>query len=354
MSGYAIDDAQMVTFVSKTLAREMVEGPMDFHLKELIMPNILNKAKFGKWVGITNGIDFTTHNPFNDTMLIESNSNFPKNIYNFDPVLLYAESIEGASQELITTSKQSAKSYLIREGLLNKEDLSRPLILYIGRLEYSKGVQFFHVIADLLIEMDAKFIIMGQKNNYPLEKLKRLSANAPNNIILIDDLEFQKDWSVLYRAASDILFMPSLTESFGLAAAESLLFGMPIVSTGVGGLKEFLVNKTKNDDDNIKIDYNSYLFELVDDLIISLSFDNVKLALSEAINDWKRMNTDIREKEIFLRKLIKDAFKLNWNRPEGPAEQYLKIYRMAMLQIHDKLDDDLWIDYGKDDEKKIN
>ncbi|GBC08720.1 hypothetical protein RclHR1_08340006 [Rhizophagus clarus] len=347
MSGYAIDNAQIVTFVSKTLAKEMIEGPMEFPFRELIMANILNKAKLGKWFGITNGIDFTAYNPFNDTMLIESNANFPKNIYNFDPVLLYAESIDGASQELVATSKQSAKAYLIREGLLNKDDINRPLILYVGRFEYSKGLQFFNVAVELFVEMDVKFIIMGQKNNYSSEKLKRLSANAPDNIIYIDDLEFQKDWDVIYRAASDILFVPSLTESSGLVAAEGLLFGMPIISTGVGGLKEFLVNKTEKDD--IKNDYNSYLFELVDDLIISLSFDNMKLAIIEAINDWKRMNNDIREKEIFLRKLIKDAFKLSWNRPEGPVEHYLKIYRMAMLQIHDKLEEELWIDYDNND-----
>ncbi|CAB4386209.1 unnamed protein product [Rhizophagus irregularis] len=326
--------------------KEMIEGPMEFPFRELIMPNILNKAKLGQWFGITSGIDFTAYNPFNDTMLVESNANFPKNIYNFDPVLLYAESIEGASQELVATSKQSAKAYLIREGLLNKEDLIRPLILYIGRFEYSKGLQFFNVAVELFVKMDAKFIIMGQKNNYPSEKLKRLSANSPDNIIYIDDLEFQKDWDVIYRAASDILFIPSLTESSGSVAAEGLLFGMPIISTGVGGLKEFLVNKTENDN---KADYNSYLFELVDDLIISLSFDNMKLAIIEAINDWKRMNADIREKEIFLRKLIKDAFKLSWNRPEGPVEHYLKIYKMAMLQIHDKLEEELWLDYDNND-----
>ncbi|PKC73159.1 UDP-Glycosyltransferase/glycogen phosphorylase [Rhizophagus irregularis] len=346
MSGYAIDNSQIVTFVSKTLAKEMIEGPMEFPFRELIMPNILNKAKLGQWFGITSGIDFTAYNPFNDTMLVESNANFPKNINNFDPVLLYAESIEGASQELVATSKQSAKAYLIREGLLNKEDLIRPLILYIGRFEYSKGLQFFNVAVELFVKMDAKFIIMGQKNNYPSEKLKRLSANSPDNIIYIDDLEFQKDWDVIYRAASDILFIPSLTESSGSVAAEGLLFGMPIISTGVGGLKEFLVDKTENDN---KADYNSYLFELVDDLIISLSFDNMKLAIIEAINDWKRMNADIREKEIFLRKLIKDAFKLSWNRPEGPVEHYLKIYKMAMLQIHDKLEEELWLDYDNND-----
>ena len=94
-----------------------------------------------------------------------------------------------------------------------------------------------------------------------------------------------------------------------------------------------------------------YLFELADNQIISLSYDNMKMALLEAIHDWKRMSTDVREREIFLRKLIKDAFKLSWNRPEGPVEQYLKVYRKAMLQIHDKLEGDLWYDFEENDEK---
>ncbi|CAI2165219.1 7177_t:CDS:2 [Funneliformis geosporum] len=340
MSGYAIDNAQMVTFVSKDLAKDMVEGSMDFHLKEFIIPNILNKAKLGQWVGITSGIDFNSYNPFNNTMLIESNANFPNNIYDFDPVLLYAETIEESSQELITVSKQSAKAYLIREGLLSRDDLNRPLVLYVGEFEYNKGLQFFKAAAELLVEVDAKFIIMGKNSNYPLEKLNKLSANAPNHVIIIDNLEFQKEWGILYRVASDILFMPSLMENFGLVAAEGLLFGAPVVSSSVGGLKEFLVNKTK-DDDKIKIDYNSYLFELLDNQIIGLSLDNMKLALLEAINDWKRMSKDIRIREIFLRKLIKDAFKLSWNRFEGPVEQYLKVYRKAMLQVRDKLEEGL-------------
>ena len=49
------------------------------------------------------------------------------------------------------------------------------------------------------------------------------------------------------RAASDISLVPSLEESFGLVAMEALLFGQPVVSTGVGGLSQFLkpfTNKT--------------------------------------------------------------------------------------------------------------
>ncbi|CAG8670000.1 2126_t:CDS:2, partial [Racocetra persica] len=43
-SALAIDRAQIITFVSETMAKEMVEGSLDFRAKELIMPSILHRA----------------------------------------------------------------------------------------------------------------------------------------------------------------------------------------------------------------------------------------------------------------------------------------------------------------------
>ncbi|CAJ0905985.1 10578_t:CDS:10 [Entrophospora sp. SA101] len=260
-SSLAIDQADYVTFVSYTMAKEMVEGPMDFYLKELIMPSILERAKTGNWIGITNGIDLTSFNPFNDSLLIEANSNFPKNIYTFNPNALIPGNIEER------------------------------------RFQYNKGVQFFYDAAQIISQLNAKFIIMGQHNSYPVEKIATISKEYPDDVVVISDLEFQKNWGSLYRAAADILFVPSLTESFGLVAVEGLLFGAPVVSTGAGGLKEFLKNKTHNE---------------------------MRLALSTAINDIKGLSNDIRGKEIFLRKLIKDALSLDWNKPGGAVDQYAK------------------------------
>lgn len=66
----------------------MVEGPMDFYLKELIMPSILEHARTGNWIGITNGIDFTSFNPFNDILLIET---FQKIFIHSIQILLFLE-----------------------------------------------------------------------------------------------------------------------------------------------------------------------------------------------------------------------------------------------------------------------
>lgn len=333
-SAIGIDQAQMVTFTSKIIAQEMVEDSMDFYAKELIIPSILKRAIKGEWIGITNGLDFNLFNPFNDTLLVETNSNFPKNIHKFDPALLYIESIENSTQPLITTSKFNAKLHLVREGLLLKEDLNRTIVLFIGNFQYSKGLEFFQAAIDLLVSKNTKFIIMGQDSDFPISSLKQLVSYYPNNLIIIDDVEFKLNWGNLYRTAADILFVPSKTESLGLMAVEGLLFGSPIVSIGSEKLKEYLVNKTNMNSYN----YNSYLFNLKDENNYELSINEMKIALNNSVDDMIRLNNNPIEKEIFVRNLIKDALKLGWNRPGGPIEEYIKVYRTALLKLRKKLD----------------
>jgi glycogen synthase len=331
-SAIAIDQAQMVTFASKIIAQEMVEGSLDFYAKELIMPSILKRAIKREWIGITNGLDFALFNPFNDILLVETDSHFPKNIYDFDSALLYAESIENSTQSLVTTSKFNAKLHLVREGLLTKEDLNRTIVLFIGDFQYNKGLEFFQAAIDLLVSKDVKFIIMGQENNFPISLLKRFENYYPNNIIIIDDAEFKLNWGNLYRAAADILFVPSKTESFGLMATEGLLFGSLVVSTGSEKLKEYLVNKMGVSS------YNPYLFNLIDENNSELSINEMKIALNNSVNDMIRLNNSPIKKEIFIRNLIKDALKFGWNRPGGPFEEYIKVYRMALLKLRRNLD----------------
>ncbi|CAG8787958.1 5779_t:CDS:1, partial [Racocetra persica] len=304
---------------------------------ELIMPSILHRASKGHWIGITNGVDFTQFNPFDDMMLLETDSHYPKNIMTFDYERFIEEQIDASSQELVIDAKFKAKSHLIKEGFLEADDVNRTIFLFIGRFQYNKGVEFFTTAVETLAALDAKLIIMGQQNNFPINQLQKLQSKYPKHFNLIDDLEFQNDWGVLYRAAADVQFVPSLTESFGLVAAEGLLFGATVVSTGVGGLREFLVNKST---DNITDRYNSYLFELVglvDKTYIIHSVEGMKRALTAVINDYKRLNDNLHEKEIFIRDLIKDALKLSWNRPQGPLEQYLKVYNLAIKSRRKKI-----------------
>lgn len=61
------------------------------------------------------------------------------------------------------------------EGLLQEEDLNHVIMLFIGGFQYNKGAQFLHDAAQIISQLNAKFIIMGQHNNFTLEKLISLS-----------------------------------------------------------------------------------------------------------------------------------------------------------------------------------
>ena len=139
--------------------------------------------------------------------------------------------------------------------------------------------------------------------------------------------------------ARDIAFVPSFSEAFGLVAAEGLLFGMPVVSTGVGGLREFLHPMSVHS--NIG---NSYLFGLKGtgigevgeggDLGVAAEYSRPEMealqpaiqaclrSVDQAILDWNmRMEGEWLVREKFTRGLVEAALELKWSRDQGPVEE---------------------------------
>jgi glycogen synthase len=57
----------------------------------------------------------------------------------------------------------------------------------------------------------------------------------------------QEEFGMVLRAAADVVFVPSHSEAFGLVAAEGLAMGAVVLSTGVGGLSDFLVLTKTNE-----------------------------------------------------------------------------------------------------------
>jgi glycogen synthase len=76
MSSLAIDSADVVTIVSKSMAKEIVEGRLDFYLKELVMDSLLRKAQKHHFFGVSNGVDFATLNPFTSKKLTTRKCSF--------------------------------------------------------------------------------------------------------------------------------------------------------------------------------------------------------------------------------------------------------------------------------------
>ena len=122
-----------------------------------------------------------------------------------------------------------------RERLGLRQD--QPVLLFVGRLDPFKGPDLLLREAAIM-EEEAQVVIVGGKltGDKELQELRQLAAE----LNLEDRVHFlgarpKHELPMIYSAA-DVLVMPSYHESFGMAAAESLACGTPVVGTRAGGL----------------------------------------------------------------------------------------------------------------------
>ncbi|KAF9168068.1 hypothetical protein DFQ26_001525 [Actinomortierella ambigua] len=360
-SAMGVDLADMVTFVSKTMAKDIVEGNLDFYLKELVLGSILNRASKNQFVGITNGIDFSKLNPWTMPQLRAHQLDFPtleaaSMISNDSPTLNEDGSAVSykSSQPTIREAKTEAKFFLKSKGFLTEQDLDKPLVLFIGRFQYNKGLEFFATACQAVKDRGGRLVIMGQPNNFPLKSITNLERLYKGTVSIIADPKQQDDWGVYWRAAADFLLVPSLTESFGLVAAEGLLFGSTVISSGVGGLSEFLVDRPNPDNpEQLREDkrleqqqqflphdqwqpvqsreerFNSYLF----DALAPDAHSQLAVAIRDAIQYWRTIQRQPHQHEAFLVRLVSSALAMGWDRPGGPVDQYRALYEVALDNI---------------------
>ena len=105
-----------------------------------------------------------------------------------------------------------------------------PIVLFVGRLRYYKGVD---VLIEAMERVDAKLVVVGEG----LES-GRIAASGREHlgprfihVAGVDD-ELLPDF---YRAA-DLFCLPSVSaaETFGIAGLEAMSSGLPVISTEVG------------------------------------------------------------------------------------------------------------------------
>jgi glycogen synthase len=196
-----------------------------------------------------------------------------------------------------------------------------PLFLFIGRFSYDKGVSHVVALVHHLAELRARLVMMGQHNTFPKERLLTARRNHPSYFQLIDDSDTQDRMGMVVRMAADFSFMPSFTESFGLVAVEALLFGSWVVTSAVGGLKEFL-----------KDGENSFWFDGEElnrfDVEPSAGKNSSMLvAVRRAVQELKQSSMVLDKRR---RLLVRDAVALQWSSDDdghpGAVQAYAALY----------------------------
>ncbi len=116
------------------------------------------------------------------------------------------------------------------------------IILCVGRLYYRKGITILLKSIPEVVQKfgDAKFVISGKgfkKNEESLRKLAH-ELKVEKHVTFLGYVPDEK-LPDLY-AASDIFVLPALYENFPFAILEAQSTGLPVISTKVGGIPEFL------------------------------------------------------------------------------------------------------------------
>lgn len=110
-------------------------------------------------------------------------------------------------------------------------------LVYVGRLTEAKNPELLLNIVKSLINRspDVRVAIVGEGDQYVdfKEKISELPKNAVKMYGFI-----QNPYPIM--AKSKVLCLPSKWEGFGLAAAEALALGIPVVCSGAGGLKNIV------------------------------------------------------------------------------------------------------------------
>ncbi len=126
-----------------------------------------------------------------------------------------------------------------RDGIRKKFGLGAgPVVGIISRLSEEKG---HAVLVDAFREISAKFpgarlLIIGEG------RLEHGLKKRAEGLGLGDTVRFFGNTlnAREFLAIMDVFARPGLREGFGLAIAEAMLMGVPVVSTGVGGFREML------------------------------------------------------------------------------------------------------------------
>ncbi|MBQ5587058.1 MAG: glycogen synthase [Selenomonadales bacterium] len=234
---------------------------------------------YDKLVGIINGIDTKEFDPSKDKEIPE----------NYD-----AKTIKNRARN---------KRKLKEELELTKGD--QPLISVIMRLSREKGVEVLLAALERILAQGAQVAVLGLGDYCYQEELKALEARFKGQLAVC--LRFDERLAKRIYAGTDMLLLPSLTESCGLGAMLAQRYGAVVLASAVGGYKNSVVPQGEKN-------ANGFLFE-------GNNEEKMLLVIREALEMYPNKRQ--------WNKLIRTAMAEDhsWQRS---AQEYIALYRTLL------------------------
>ena len=206
-AGLSVSD--MLSTVSRRYAQEIQTSENGYGLDWLL------RARAGRLVGITNGVDYDVWNPASDPEL---------------PAHYDARDLSG---------KRECKRALL-ERLSLPVDLDRPVFANISRLTAQKGFELIQQVAGDIVASGAYFVALGSGEKQYEDFLQFLRDRAPRQVGIYKG--YNESLAHLIEAGADVFLMPSRFEPCGLNQMYSLRYGTVPIVRAVGGLDDTVEN----------------------------------------------------------------------------------------------------------------
>lgn len=169
-----------------------------------------------KLKGIVNGIDYKEWSPMHDAFLASDGYT------NYDI-------------DTIEKGKAQCKAALQRElGLPVRADV--PLLGFIGRLDYQKGVDLIRDSFDWLVSTGAQLVLLGSGRDDLENALREMEGRRKDQCR--GWVGFSVKMAHRITAGCDVLLMPSRFEPCGLNQLYAMAYGTVPVVHAVGGLRD--------------------------------------------------------------------------------------------------------------------
>jgi glycosyltransferase involved in cell wall biosynthesis len=135
-----------------------------------------------------------------------------------------------------TVDATLSHNFSLKHKLTNSNNNPTKKILFLSRIVKEKGIfELIDAFKNLNERVDnIELIIAGEGEAF--EQLKTVVKNI-NNIRVTGHVEGKRKIALFKE--SDIYILPSYTEGLPISILEAMLFGLPIITTKVGGLKKF-------------------------------------------------------------------------------------------------------------------
>ncbi len=270
--------SNFVTTVSPQYAWDIKTPEQSYGLSHTLH---IHENKFG---GILNGVDYDVWNPEIDRYIPHK--------YGVDSIDLKYRNKEALRHRLLL------------------EEAYKPIICYIGRLEYQKGV---HIIKHAIfhsLENGWQFVLLGSSPEHVITEeflhLRNQLNDDPNCHL---EIGYNEELSHLIYAGADMIVMPSLYEPCGLTQMIAMKYGTIPIVRNTGGLSNTVFDA--NYSDKPYHERNGYVFN-------DFTHESLEHAMHRATGMWYSYSDQFRELMINAMR-----YDYSWNRP---GQYYLNIY----------------------------